>query len=268
MNHFARLCVQTLSAALLSGLLIHGASAHAEDTADSVLTCMRANVPAAVRVEDIEMDATDKAGNVRAMKGRLLVGSDKGLTRARLRMSAPADLAGAGYLLREAEAGGEDQMWVYLPTVGRVRRITGSGADGSLLGTDFSYGDVKEISNAFSGTDVKLEAGGDVDGRNVWLLTMAPKAGRASRYNRIRAWVDKQTCVALKVDFDANDQLAKELKATAAGLKQAGKYWYASDVEAHDLQNGTQTKLRVVGLTPAQSIPSGTFDPHSFFMDN
>ena len=249
-------------------LLCASMSARADDTADSVIACMRANVPTAVRVEDIEMDATDKAGNTRNMKGKLLVGSDKGLSRARLRMSSPADLAGAGYLMREAEAGAEDQMWVYLPSVGRVRRITGSGADGSLLGTDFSYGDFKEISSAFSGSDTQLDAGGDIEGRGTWLLKMTPRAGQASRYNHIRAWVDKQTCVALKVDFDVNDQPAKELKATVAGLKQAGKYWYASEVEAHDLQTGTQTRLRVVGLTPAQSIPSGTFDPHSFFMDN
>src|SRR5262249_34213175 len=117
-------------------------------------------------------------------------------------------------------------------------------------------------------SEVKLEAGGDVDGRSTFLLNMAPKAGQASKYNRIRAWVDKQTCVALKVQFEINDQPAKELKANAAALKQAGKFWYASEMEAHDLQNGTQTKLRVVGLTPAQSIPVGTFDPHSFFMDN
>lgn len=253
---------------LATGAALIAAPARAEDTADSVIACMRANVPAAVRVEDIEMDATDKTGNTRNMKGRLLVGSDKGLARARLRMSSPADLAGAGYLYREAEAGGEDQMWVYLPSVGRVRRITGNGADGSLLGTDFSYGDVKEISSAFSGTDVKLDTGGEIEGRATWLLGMAPKAGQASRYNHIRAWVDKQSCVALKVEFDINDQPAKTLKASVAGLKQAGKFWYASDLEAHDLQNNTQTKLRVIGLTPAQSIPAGTFDPHSFFMDN
>ncbi len=251
-----------------TALLLASPWVRAEDTADSVTACMRANVPAAVRVEDIEMDATDKAGNTRNMKGRLLVGSDKGLARGRLRMSSPADLAGAGYLFREAEAGGEDQMWVYLPSVGRVRRITGSGADGSLLGTDFSYGDVKEISSAFSGSNVKLEAGGEIDGRPTFLLNMVPAAGKASRYNRIQAWVDKQTCVALKVDFDANDQPVKEIKASAAGLKQTGKFWYATELEAHDLQTGTQTRLRVIGLTPAQSIPTGTFDPHSFFMDN
>ena len=38
-----------------------------------------------------------------------------------------------------------------------VRRITGGQLDGQLWGTDLSYNDLKQLQNAFSGSQVTLE---------------------------------------------------------------------------------------------------------------
>jgi outer membrane lipoprotein-sorting protein len=253
---------------VLAGAVPVAAQADAA-TAASVLACMRANVPATVRVEDIELTSTDAAGNARILKGRLVIGSDNGLLRAQLRMQAPPDLAGAGYLLREGEAGTDDQMWIYLPAVRRVRRISSAGADGPLLGTDFSYGDIKSIANAFSGGEVTLAPATEtLDGRAMWRLDMSPKAAAMSRYSHIRVWVDQASCVALKVEFDVGNQPAKELRAPADALKRFNHYWYVSQVEARDLEQGTRTRLQIQGLTAGTPVPSGTFDPHAFLSDN
>ena len=42
-----------------------------------------------------------------------------------------------------------DGMFVYLPAVKRVRRVTGTFADGALMGTNFSYFDFKQLQNTF-----------------------------------------------------------------------------------------------------------------------
>jgi hypothetical protein len=242
----------------------------AEDTVQSVLDCMRGNLPPAVRVQDVELTSFDRSGKTRDMKGKLFVmkDKDKGLVRATLRISAPPDLSGAAYLLRESAGDGEDQMFVYLPAVSRVRRITGASADGSLMGTDLSYNDVKEVENAFSGSEVKLEPAEDLDGRAVWALSMSPRAGQASRYNLVRGWIDRKSCVALKVDFYENGEVRKELRAPASALQQSGTYWYASEAEMSDVKEGTKTRLRVVGVAASNSIPTGYFDPHSFYLGN
>ena len=46
----------------------------------------------------------------------------------------------AAYLVREAsDPGKEEEMYVYLPALQKVRRITGAMKDSSLFGTDLSY---------------------------------------------------------------------------------------------------------------------------------
>src|SRR3546814_18541356 len=71
-----------------------------------------------------------------------------------MRISAPGDLAGASYLLRERDNG--DEMYVYIPALSKVRRVSGAAVDGSLWGTDLSFADVKQLGNAFGGSDPKM----------------------------------------------------------------------------------------------------------------
>ncbi len=159
-------------------------------------------------------------------------------------------------------------MYMFLPAVNRVRRITGASADGSFLGTDFSYNDIKQIENAFSDSDGKLEKPEAIEQRPVYVMSFKPKAEQGSRYSLLRAWIDQKTCVALKVDFYEGDTTRKELSAPASALQQSGTYWYLSQAVMQDLKDHTSTRLRVVGVNSGADIATRYFDPHSFFLGN
>src|ERR1043166_4184490 len=180
------------------------APAHGQSAAQDIIDCMRANVPPALRVQTIEFVVTDRTGGTQSLKGRLYGMLEKtpaggGLVRAMLRIESPVSLAGAAYLVREA-ADSAEEMFVYLPSVGRVRRITNASADRSLLGTDFSYSDFKLLSNAFVGSSIKLEKASDVVQRPAYRISFIPQAGGTSPYSLVRTWVDEETCVPLKAD--------------------------------------------------------------------
>lgn len=244
-------------------------SARADAALDKVMECMRGNVPPTLRIQQIELQATDRAGAARVLKGKLFAMRDKGLLRAMVHIAEPSDLAGAAYLVRET-AGEDhaDEMYMFLPAVNRVRRITGAGADGSFLGTDFSYNDVKQIENAFGDSDGSLEKPEAIEQRPVYVMSFKPKAGQASRYSLLRAWVDQKTCVALKVDFYEGDAPRKQLSAPASALQQSGNYWYLSQATMQDLKDHTSTVLRVVGVSSGTDIATRYFDPHSFYLGN
>jgi len=57
------------------------------------------------------------------------------------RFSYPDDIKGTSFLVWE-HADSEDERFLYLPSLGRVRRIAGSEAQESFVGTDFSYEDI------------------------------------------------------------------------------------------------------------------------------
>ena len=251
------------------GLLLLALPAWADPAVDKVMQCMRANVPPTLRIQDIELQATDRAGASRTMKGKLYAMRDKGLLRATVHIAEPTDLAGASYLVRETpEADHADEMYMYLPAVNRVRRITGASADGSFLGTDFSYNDVKQIENAFDDSDGALEKPAVIEQHPVYVIAFKPKADQSSRYSLLRAWVDQKTCVAVKVDFFEGDTPRKELSAPVSALQQSGNYWYLSQALMQDLKDHTSTQLRVVGVSSGADLATRYFDPHSFYLGN
>lgn len=240
----------------------------ADAAAQKLLDCMHANIPDSLRIQNIELTATDRSGADRVLRGKIYALNDKGLARATLRIEAPPDLSGAAYLMRESASGGANEIFFYLPTLGRVRRISGSSADASLLGTDFSYNDMREVQSAFSGSQAKIERSETLDQRSVQVLTLAPLAGVTTRYSGLRAWVDDRSCVALKVEFMEGGALRKLLTAAPSALQQSGKYWYLSEVLMRDLKENTKTRLSIVGLSSGTELPSRLFDPHSFYLGN
>ena len=256
--------VFALSLAL--GTAAQAASPAADASAEAVLTCIRSNVPSSLRVQHIELSNTDRAGNQRNVAARLYaqreVRAGKGEIRASLRVVGPENLAGSAFLVREA-AGQEPGMYVYLPAVRRVRRITGEFADGALLGTDFSYTDFRHFQGVFDATGARLEAPATLEGRSVYVLSFTQPKG--SRYGRVRAWVDEKTCVPLKLDFYENHQLIKQLTAPVAGLKQAQNYWYPVEVQMQDLRSGTQSSLRVQQVEIGGKLPGKLFSPTLFY---
>lgn len=256
-----------MRASVRVAILLWPVVASAGDPAlDQTLECMRKNLPETVRIQTVEVTAWDRGGGQRTLKGKLYGSKEKERARVNLRIEAPSDLSGASYLMKEGEK--SDEMYLYLPSVKKVRRITGQSLDGQLWGTDLSYNDVKQVQNAFSGSDAKLEADGLVEQRPVKVLSFAPRAEDASRYKSVRTHVDQKTCVALLVEFMESAGVRKTLAVKPADLKQADGKWYASQVEIKDLKNGTRTRLTVTGVSTGDKLASRYFHPATFYLGN
>ena len=254
-----------LVAAILVALL--ALPAQAADTYQSVLECMKGNLPPSARVQELEMVSTDRAGGTRRLTANLYAMTD-GLLRLTLRVIDPPELAGSAYLLRETEGPREDDVYLALPKAQRVRHITGAQASQSLFGTDFNFADVRQIQGAFGGGEGKLEAAAEIDKRPVHVISVAPEKGKASPYTLIRSWVDQKSCVALKTEFHEGDKPRKRLTSPAASLKQSDKYWYASEMEMADLKTETRTTVKLGRLIDVDGLSTRYFNPNTFSYGN
>ena len=94
---------------------------------------------------DMQMRMFDKQGRVRERHLRLagLRGTEKGERADRLliRFLFPNDIKGTGFLVLE-HPGADDERFLYLPALGRVRRIAGEEKQDSFVGSDFTYEDI------------------------------------------------------------------------------------------------------------------------------
>jgi len=61
--------------------------------------------------------------------------------RVLVRFTYPNDIAGTSFLVWE-RPGGDDDRFLYLPALGRVRRISGAERQESFVGSDFTYEDI------------------------------------------------------------------------------------------------------------------------------
>lgn len=242
------------------------AQAEARNLAE-VTECMRANVPTAVRVQRFDLVAYDRAERPRAMQGRLFASRERELIRVNLRLDAPADMRDTTYLLRETEDG-RDDLFVFLPALNRVRRVTGTSGDNALFGTDFSYNDLRQIHNAFSGDEVRLLPPVTVDGVPLDHLEILRTPDASSPHSRILVWVDPQSCVALKTEFYEGERLSKRMTSPRASLTRVEGHWYAAATDMRDLINGTRSELRITGVAASEALPERLFNPRLFYLGN
>lgn len=246
---------------LAAGLMGVGVAAAAAPALD-VIGCMRANLPDAVRVQAVEVTSYDRTGQPRTLRGRIFGARAQDRAQVMARVEFPGDLAGAAFLVRDGASAAETYM--YLPATNRVKRIAGTMMAGKLWGTDFSYNEFRQVTTAFAGGATVADGTVEHAGRSAHRLLLTPAAGE-SPYDSIEVLVDAQTCVPLRAEFRAGAQARKLFTAEVAELRQAGKHWYAADMTLRDLAAGTRTRLRVLGVSPAEALSASYFHPQQFY---
>lgn len=228
-----------------------------------VLDCMSANLPRTLRVQSVEVTTWDRAGQERVMKGRIFGSREKERGRVMALVEYPGDLAGAAFLVRESEPAAE--LYVYLPSVKRVKRLAGSNLTGKLWGTDFSYSEFRRVANAFADGAIAEAGSAQHDGRAVHVVDLRPGKADGEAYDAIRVWVDREACVPLQAEFGRAGKVIKRMTSPAAALRRAGAQWYASELTLSDLVEGTRTRLRVVGVSAGGRVSASTFHPQQFY---
>jgi outer membrane lipoprotein-sorting protein len=127
---------------------------------------------------------------------------------------SPADVRGTKTLLIEHSAA-DDDIWIYLPAMKKVRRLVASNKKDSFVGTDFSYGDV--IGHKVEDWNHKLLRQEKVDDRDCYVVESTPKRPEVADntgYSKRVNWVDKESYVALRSEiYDQGGELLKRLSA-------------------------------------------------------
>jgi hypothetical protein len=211
---------------------------------------------------EIQMRLFDRQGRVRERRLRLVGfrGAEKGLRADRLliRFLFPTDIKGTGFLVLE-HPGADDERFLYLPALGRVRRIAGEEKQDSFVGSDFTYEDIggRELTDY---TYVILDSAAswtDPDGRvwPAWKLESRAIDPHAT-YPRVVSIVLKETFVIVAAEnFNRRDEVVKAFEVRK--LQQVSGIWTALELMMMDRQDRTRTEMSVtraeydVGLSEA-----------------
>jgi outer membrane lipoprotein-sorting protein len=189
---------------------------------------------------EMEMILRNKQGeeSKRALRARTLEQAndgDKGL----IIFDTPKDVQGTA-LLTFSHKVEDDDRWLYLPAVKRVKRIASDNKSGPFMGSEFAFEDLgsQEVEK-YTYKYLKDEA---LDGQDCFVIERVP-VDKNSGYTRQVVWMDKAEYRPLKIEFyDRKSSLMKTL--TLSDYKQyLDKYWRAHKLDMINHQTGKSTTL-------------------------
>jgi hypothetical protein len=197
--------------------------------------------------------ARERALTLITLRGRSAPGAPKTAPdgdRLLIRFSFPNDIRGTSFLVWE-HPDAEDERFLYLPALGRVRRIAGAETQESFVGSDFTYEDIggrefDEYTYAFAGADAQNaswtpQAGGAA--RPAYRLE-SKRRDASAEFPRVVSLVLKDSFAVVHADvYNRRDE--KQKVYTVRRLEQIEGVWTAMDAEMTNALEGTRTDLLI-----------------------
>ena len=228
-------------------------------SADQVTACVEANAPKRTMKQRLELESVDRTGEKSSMKLKLeWKRGEDGLAKMVMRISSPPGVRGTAFLMVGQE-GGENDLFTYLPEVGRVRRITSRMTSGSLFGSDFSYEDVEHLQRIADAGSSKRIPDAEAEGRTAYVLEGTPDPASGSAYTRIVSYIDRERCTPLRIDFYEDDEIRKRLTAPPEKVVQENGIWIPYELSITDSEEETRSVMRIEEVELDVDIPDGHF---------
>lgn len=152
----------------------------------------------------------------------------------------PQDVKGTAFLSFSHKIG-DDEQWLYLPALKRVKRINSRNKSGSFMGSEFSYEDI--ASQEIEKYTYKYLREEEYQGQLCFVCESYPVDTKNSGYTKRISWIDSTEYRLQKVEFyDRKQSLLKTL--TVDGYRRyLDKYWRAGSMNMVNHQTGKSTTL-------------------------
>lgn len=258
--HYASKVLAFQFAAVLSGLASLNAMTPEERGLQIAQEVDRRDTGFGDTVADLEMQLSNSHGerSARVMSMRTLEAPGDG-DKTLITFDQPRDVKGTAFLSYTHKVGQDDQ-WLYLPALARVKRIASNNKSGPFVGSEFAYEDM--TSQEVEKYTYKYLRDEDLDGQLCFVVERYPVDPK-SGYTRQVSWIDQAEYRIQKVDFyDRKDELLKTL--TFRGYQQyLGKYWRPDRMEMDNHQTRKSTVLDWKNYKFANGFADRDFDQSS-----
>ncbi|MFQ5584907.1 MAG: outer membrane lipoprotein-sorting protein [Calditrichia bacterium] len=189
---------------------------------------------------EMEMELKNRHGetSIRRIKSRTLEVLEDG-DKSLMVFKDPKDVKGTAMLTVSHKVKNDDQ-WLFLPALRRVKRISSSNKSGSFMGSEFAYEDlssreVEKYTYKYLGNEPCPNP--ELGGISCFVVESYP-VDRKSGYTRLISWIDEKEYRTAKVTF--YDRKESHLKTLSfKGFKKyLGKFWRNDELRMENHQSG------------------------------
>lgn len=208
----------------------------------------------------MEMRTLQKSGTKNYYKMSLVMkGTPDGGRKMLIRVLAPATIKGTA-VLSVSRPGVPDETWLYLPALGKPKRITAGDRGGSFMGSDFTYEDMGLLkTNDYRYTLTGAET---VDGEGMYVIESVPvseSAKAAAGYARKIWWVRKDTFTRARTETRSSSGKTLKVMRSWDVVELASGAWFTRSMETKNLQSGSATTLTFLEMKANTGVPDSLF---------
>jgi outer membrane lipoprotein-sorting protein len=217
----------------------------------------------AIEFSSMEMATTlyihDHRGNTRERQVAVATGTFGGVTKTLMRFIAPADVQGTSILIYDYEEKGDD-MWVYLPSLRRTRRIVSTERGKSFMGSEFSNADMSRPN--IDDFDYKLLGEETFNGKDCWKIEATAKNRDVESEYGFRkriSYIDKSTYLVQQSEL--LDRFDKPYKVQTLGdyRKQPNGKYFSFAMEMKNVQNKRRSEMKVTKFQLGSNLNEASF---------
>jgi len=167
----------------------------------------------------------------------------------------PPDSRGVSFLIWDySEENKTDDLWLYLPALRMVRRISAQDQNDAFLGSDLTFGDMGQ--RRIDEDDHQLLREETYLGSPAYVVESIPKE-KESIYGKKISWISKDKWTLLKIDYyDRNQKLLKRQTIEWQTLDNLNVW---KKTEVNNVQNGHKTIFEVSDLKVNSGLQDGDF---------
>jgi len=168
----------------------------------------------------------------------------------------PANVAGTRFLTMDTASGTTDQ-WIFLPELGKIRRIAASESGGSFMGTDFSYDDISSVDRDAALDTHTLLREESLNGSACHVIQSVPKDS-SFQYSKTISWIDKESYLIYKTEmYNRRGELVKTMEMS--NFKDVQGRMTPMQTKISTVGAGTSTTIYMEIMKYDDPIPDGVF---------
>lgn len=166
---------------------------------------------------------------------------NKGLSNQIMVFRAPKSVKNTRFLVKEVN-GSDDNKWIFLPALGKARRIASSDGGSSFMGTEFTYDDMSTRNI----DDYLYNYLGDkeINGYQCYIIESIPKDIDGNQYSKTVSYIikDKDFLIPIKMElYNKKGELNKLL--TVNELKKVDGYWIPFSSTMENILNDRKSQI-------------------------
>jgi outer membrane lipoprotein-sorting protein len=205
---------------------------------------------------DLTMSLINSRGDQRVRTIKQFVKDFGKMEKSIMFFVSPADVRNTSFMnWSYDEAGKDDDQWIYLPALKKVKRISSDSKSDYFMGSDFTYDDLGDRHPTEDNHKLLREE--TIDGETCYVVESIPKDDEYM-YSRTVTWIIKDKSIGLKKKFyDEDEELLKTL--TNKKYEKIKGYWTILSSEMFNVQKDHTTKMELANVKLDTGIPTNKF---------